>query len=128
MSTDRYGVASEMTEVLRIIAHPPMDFVMVDRPGVCAWKKIDDGVFVVISESMESDNRRWLHVSCSRPNRIPTWQDVRRVKDAFVGKNRKAIQVLPCEAEYVNLHPFVLHLWCCLDGDPLPDFRKGGLI
>jgi len=28
----------------------------------------------------------------------------------------------------VNDHPRCLHLWCCLDRDVVPDFRRGGTI
>lgn len=36
-----------------------------------------------------------------------------------------ALQVLPPRAKHVNIHPFCLHLWCCLDGDVTPDFTQG---
>jgi hypothetical protein len=74
------------------------------------------------------DGRRWLHVSVSHARRLPTWEDVREVKDLFIGRERRAIQVLPPESEYVNVHPRTLHLWHCLDGDGLPDFRVAGVI
>src|SRR3990167_1384383 len=80
---------------------------------------------VICSARVERDGRRWMHVSCSRPSSLPTWEDLRLVKDTFIGIERKAIQVLPPQSEYVNLHPYVLHLWSCLDGDGLPDFREG---
>jgi hypothetical protein len=44
----------------------------------------------------------------------------------FIGDGRKAIQVFAPVAEHVNIHEFCLHLWHCLDGDPLPDFTRGG--
>lgn len=31
--------------------------------------------------------------------------------------------MLPKKAEYVNLNPYVLHLYSPLESDPLPDFR-----
>lgn len=119
-----------MTVAVAIDAGPPMDFQRVRHPGFdtpisSAWKRIGDELMVLVSKSLEADDKMWLHVSLSRPSRLPTWQDLRRVKDAFVGKDRKAIQVLPADSEYVNIHPFVLHLFCCLDGDVLPDFRRG---
>lgn len=87
-----------------------------------------DGLTVICSIARERDGREWLHVSASRPNRIPSWEDMRAVKDIFVGTTRKAVQVFPRVDEYVNDNPNVLHLWCCLDGDPLPDFRRNGTI
>ena len=78
------------------------------------------------------DNRGaqpWLHVSVSRADRLPSWEDLREIKDLFCGRDRLALQILPPEAEYVNWHPFVLHLWVCLGpGRIVPDFRREGLI
>lgn len=73
----------------------------------------------------ERDEKLWLHLSISHAKRLPTWHDLREAKDIFIGKDRVALQILPREAEYVNRHPNVLHLWCCLDGDVTPDFRTG---
>jgi len=83
---------------------------------------------VMMTAKIERDERRWLHVSVSHNDRIPDWRDLREVKDIFIGRERRALQVLPPEAEYVNIHPRVLHLWSCLDGDGLPDFRVAGVI
>lgn len=67
----------------------------------------------------------WAHLSVSaqRPARVPTWQELRWCKEYFLGADRKAIQVLPGRAEYVNHHEHVLHLYAPLERDPLPDFR-----
>ena len=82
-----------------------------------------DGLRVIITVSREADGKRWLHVSCSHQDRLPSWDELREVKDIFIGRDELAVQVLPSETEYVNHHPYVLHLWHCLDGRPLPDFR-----
>jgi hypothetical protein len=105
----------------------PLDFVRRTEP-MLHYEKIGDSLVVIVSARVEADGKRWMHVSCSRPNRLPTWDDLRRVKDVFIGKNRKAIQVMPPASEYVNIAKFALHLWCCLDGDGLPDFRTAGMI
>ena len=88
----------------------------------------NDGLRVIVSASRERDGKRWLHASMSRPNSLPSWGDVRDVKSVFVGDHRTAVQILPPESEYVNIHPYVLHLWCCLDGDIVPDFVTEGMI
>lgn len=95
------------------------------RVDGCAYVQSLTGLVVILSANREGDGRRWLHLSVSRRNRLPSWEDLREVKAIFLGPTRKAIQILPPEAEYVNLHPYVLHLWACLDGDPLPDFTQG---
>lgn len=88
----------------------------------------DHGLYVIIS-GIEIDHKRWIHVSVSRKSRLPSWDDLKIVKNLFIGLDKKALQVLPAYKEYINLHPYCLHLWYCLDGDPVPDFRLGtGMI
>jgi len=83
-----------------------------------------ESVRVLVSGTREKDGKRWLHLSISRPNRTPTIDELREVKFAFIG-DLKAMQIFPSRDEYVNLHQHCLHLFACLDGDPLPDFRRG---
>lgn len=103
------------------------------------WKRLDDfeglvvyqgraGLRVFLSVMRERDGKRWLHVSFSRREKIPNWDDVRAVKDLFIGKDEEALQVFPPQDEYVNVHPRTLHLWHCIDGRLTPDFREGGMI
>lgn len=99
----------------------PPGFRRVDYP--VGFVRDRDPLYVMVSGRTEGDGRRWIHVSLSHPNRCPTWATIRLVKDALLGRNRRAIQVLAPESEWVNLHPYCLHLWCCLDEDGLPDFR-----
>jgi hypothetical protein len=84
-----------------------------------------NGLRVIVSGATEQDGRRWLHVSCSRPTRLPDWDDLKLVKELFIGPGRQAIQVFPPRERYVNINSNVLHLWCCLDGDGIPDFTNG---
>jgi hypothetical protein len=78
---------------------------------------------VILSARREEDGHDWLHVSLSRADRLPDYDDLCKVKRDWVGRFRKAIQVFPPEDEHVNVHPRTLHLWGCLSSDPLPDFR-----
>lgn len=87
---------------------------------------------VICSVARYRDGKRWLHVSASRRGRhgkpqLPSYGDLKAVKALFIGVHRKAIQVFPAEEEHYSAFE-VLHLWCCLDDDPLPDFRIGGAI
>lgn len=53
----------------------------------------------------------WDHVSVSLPNRCPTWEEMCAVKDIFFNADETVIQYHPKKSEYVNLHPYVLHMW-----------------
>jgi hypothetical protein len=82
---------------------------------------------VIVSTATELDAKKWLHVSVASPDKLPSWETLKQVKDIFVGRKLQAIQVLPSEEKYVNQHPNCLHLFCCLDdADPVPDFTRGG--
>lgn len=112
----------------------PIAFVRTPHPQIGPWMYREIGrarehaLTVICTGHLYPDGRRWMHVSFSRPHRLPSWEDLRVVKDTFVGRDRLALQVLPRQDEYVNIHPHVLHLWSCLDGDPVPDFRLDGGI
>jgi len=83
-----------------------------------------NGVIVIISGQVE-DDKRWLHVSLSRKHKMPSYEDIALVKRVFIGDGKKAIMVLPERKYHVNIHPYCLHLWHCLDGDGLPEFSHG---
>lgn len=87
-----------------------------------------DGMSVIAEVRDERDGKLWLHVSCARGDRLPSWEDLKAVKNPFIGKNATALQVLPPEAKYVNVHPHCLHLWTCLDGEVVPDFTCNGQL
>jgi hypothetical protein len=96
-------------------------------PGADGAKYVaPDGMSVIVSGAFELDGKRWLHVSCSRRERLPSWEDLRAVKDRFIGLEALALQVLPPQSRYINLNPHVLHLWHCVDAEPVPDFARGG--
>jgi len=53
----------------------------------------------------------WEHVSISMKNRCPTWDEMCALKDIFWGEEECVVQYHPPKSEYVNMHPFCLHLW-----------------
>jgi hypothetical protein len=73
-------------------------------------------VFVIAS-----DGCGWEHVSVSRRDRCPTWDEMCQVKNMFWEDDDCVVQFHPPRREYVNNHPYCLHLWrqtgC---GFPLP--------
>jgi hypothetical protein len=84
-----------------------------------------DGLLIIASAELIA-GERWWHVSLARPNRLPSWDDIRKVKDVFVGRQNTAVSVLPSEDNYVNHHNFCLHIWRCLDREIVPDMRRLG--
>lgn len=96
--------------------------------GLRCYRRKGDKLAVIFNASTWDDGRVWLHVSLSRPSRMPSYDDMCDVKRLFIGASKKAIQVFAAESDHVNIHPFCLHLWSCVEPDGLPDFGKHGTI
>jgi len=63
----------------------------------------------------------WEHVSVSTERRIPNWIEMSFVKNLFWAPEECVVQFHPPQAEYVNNHPRVLHLWRWTRGEfPMP--------
>ena len=62
-----------------------------------------------------SNGGGWEHVSVSPCNRkrqsCPTWDEMCAIKDLFFDPNECVVQYHPPKSDYVNNHPFCLHLW-----------------
>ena len=88
------------------------------------WVRLNGVKLLALLSAECVDGELWAHLSVSAqaPKRIPTWPELAWCKQYFLG-DRKAVQVLPPRAEYVNIHPHVLNLYAPLERDPLPDFR-----
>lgn len=53
----------------------------------------------------------WEHVSVSLKNRCPTWDEMCIIKDIFWKDDEVVVQFHPKKSEYVNIHPYCLHMW-----------------
>ena len=78
----------------------------------------NNGVFLVHAKTATlhvtaSDGGGWDHVSVSvsLKSRTPSWAEMCFVKSLFWRPEETVVQYHPAEAEYINQHPFVLHLW-----------------
>ena len=67
-----------------------------------------DGVHLI---ALASNGEGWEHVSVQARNRTPTWQEMCFVKDQFWTEHEMVVQYHPPASEYVNFHPYVLHMW-----------------
>ena len=57
----------------------------------------------------------WEHVSASYATRCPTWEEMCMIKEIFWDDSEVVMQLHPEKVEYVNLHPYCLHLWKPMD-------------
>lgn len=118
-------------EIVRgVMARVPAGWDMIERLESGATFR-RSSIQVLFTVQRYGDGRIWLHCSaCGRRGEnswfLPDWEQLKRVKHDFIGPDRWAYQVLPASKDYVNQHPYVLHLYALLDGEPaLPDFTYG---
>jgi hypothetical protein len=104
----------------RFISLPP------PMPLLVAWRDTKTGMNVIES-SEHHDGRTWYHVSFSFPDHLPTYGDLQLVRKCFIGEDHTALQIFPPKAEYVNHHPYYLHLYVCLSEEIVPDSIVKGM-
>lgn len=98
--------------------HVPDKFRVVTGPFASS-KEADgnNGAFFVkvkhnqILKVIASDGAGWEHVSVSREDRCPSWDEMCQIKDIFWDTSDCVVQYHPPKEEYVNNHQFCLHLW-----------------
>ncbi|MBE0434833.1 MAG: hypothetical protein IBX56_03405 [Methylomicrobium sp.] len=75
-----------------------------------------------------SDGMGWEHVSVSTKTRCPNWEEMNCIKNLFWDKEDTVIQFHPPESDYVNTHPYCLHLWRPINQQiPRPEWYLVGL-
>lgn len=82
-----------------------------------------NGLFIIPTKKVKfqviaSNGMDWEHVSVTLKNRwgyqlhrCPTWEEMCFIKELFFEGNEVVMQLHPSEEEYVNNHPYCLHLW-----------------
>jgi len=66
---------------------------------------------VIMANDAWEGSHGWEHVSVSNRHRTPNWQEMCFVKDLFWNDEDWVVQFHPARSQYVNLHPYTLHLW-----------------
>jgi len=56
------------------------------------------------------DGGRW-HMSISHHNRLPTYEELKGARYKLLDDNLNMAMIFPPKAEFVNVHPYCLHLW-----------------
>ncbi len=76
----------------------------------------NNGAFLIPFISYElrciaSDGEGWEHVSISLASRCPNWKEMCFIKNIFWDEEDLVVQYHPPKSEYINNHPYCLHLW-----------------
>lgn len=53
----------------------------------------------------------WEHLSVSTPVKTPTWEQMCKMKEIFWRDDEVCMELHPKKEEYVNNHPYCLHIW-----------------
>lgn len=80
----------------------------------------DGGAFKIPFKGRElyviaSHGGGWEHVSVSLTNRCPNWNEMCFIKDMFFNEEELVVQFHPPKSKYINVNPYVLHLWRPID-------------
>jgi hypothetical protein len=71
---------------------------------------------IIAGDPSLPESAGWEHVSVSTARRCPNWIEMTFVKDLFWEDDETVVQFHPPKSQYVNVHPYCLHLWCPTDG------------
>lgn len=102
--------------------HAPSKFRLRSGPMKSNEGDGNNGYFVVPETPkhralmmVASDGLGWEHVSVHAETRqgpaIPTWNEMCYIKDLCWDAEDVVMQLHPRASEYVNTHPWTLHLW-----------------
>ena len=104
-------------EEYRVLTGPLASDLTHGNNGTFRIRLLQGQVLYVIA----SDGFGWEHVSVSRSDRCPTWGEMCQIKCLFWDDEDCVVQYHPPLKEYVNNHPFCLHLFRPIGADfPMP--------
>jgi hypothetical protein len=111
---------------IAIVIKPPPGWQTIEQRNDGVMCKSDHHRLVVIKGiEPHDDGNQWIHVSVSRYDKaLPTWDQLKMIKNLFIGPDKTALQVLPPINQHFSIAE-VLHIYHCLNGDVTPDFTRG---
>lgn len=69
-------------------------------------QNIDEALHFIFSKGLE-----WEHLSVSTPVKTPTWEQMCKMKEIFWEDDEVCMELHPKKEDYVNMHPYCLHIW-----------------
>lgn len=81
--------------------------MMAAEDGMNGWITMHGKMFRFVA----SFGGGWDHVSISMRNRCPSWDEMCEIKDIFFEPEECCVEYHPAKSDYVNMHPYCLHIW-----------------
>ncbi len=79
-------------------------------PGAVAYKG-QHGIQVIESTDNTPKWGNLKHVSISKIDKYPSWDEILSVKLELFGDRKDAVMIIPKRENYVNIHNNCFHLW-----------------
>ena len=81
-----------------------------------AWWECADGLACAASldplpHMTITSKPRFLHISISRPDRYPDWDEQVLIVETIAGKNLDMAMIKPRRSDYITPHPNCFHWW-----------------
>jgi hypothetical protein len=102
-ASERLVEVAPRTQDQALYINEANSYLRIYRHGAC-------GVIVT------KEYGKW-HISVSRPDRLPSWDEIRDIRYAIAPDNVTMAMILPSKGSYVNVHPNCLHLWEMVPSD-----------
>lgn len=79
------------------------------------WESADDLAVMAsldpLPHTTVKSKPRFLHLSISRPDRYPDWDEQVQVVEAIAGVNLDMAMIKPRRSDYISPHPNCFHWW-----------------
>jgi len=104
----------------RIQLGGPLDYGNTGMSGAFAVVGPKGQTLRIISSEGDAEYP-WEHISISLEHRCSNWPEMQFVKEMFWDDDECVVQFHPTKDNYVNNHPYVLHMWKYLNAAfPVP--------
>jgi hypothetical protein len=86
-----------------------LDLPKIDGETLHCFSILFKGRDLKVIATKEPDG--WERVTVSLNNRTPNWGEMCHIKNLFWGEDEFCIQLHPSKKDYINIHPFCLHIF-----------------
>lgn len=95
----------------------------IPKIGMSAFMKLRDCGTCSVIWTRNEGGLEHVSISPVKSNKLPSWEDMCKLKDIFFDDEEEVYQIHPPKSHYVNLSENCLHLW-----KPIPGEDKSGRV